>query len=81
MVIERASASHPPPPWPGFFLSFLKIRLIGFGGGLAVIAPIRALGATTYATPARAVLTFIFAKPVDNVRLFKETFRMIMGEE
>ena len=37
--------------------------------------------ATAYATQRVAVLTLIFAKPVDKVRLFKETFRMIKGEE
>ena len=36
--------------------------------------------ATAYATQRVAVLTLIFAKPVDKVRLFKETFRMIKGE-
>ena len=37
--------------------------------------------ATAYATQRVAVLTLIFAKPLDKVRLFKETFRMIKGEE
>ncbi len=37
--------------------------------------------ATAYSTQRVAVLTLIFAKPVDKVRLFKETFRMINGEE
>lgn len=37
--------------------------------------------ATAYATQRVAVLTLIFAKPVDKVRLFKEAFRMIKGEE
>ncbi len=33
-----------------------------------------------YATQRVAVLTMIFSKPVDKVRLFTETFRMIKGE-
>lgn len=33
-----------------------------------------------YATQRVAVLTMIFANPVDKVRLFTETFRMINGE-
>lgn len=33
-----------------------------------------------YATQRVAVLTMIFANPVDKVRLFTETFRMIHGE-
>ena len=33
-----------------------------------------------YATQRVAVLTMIFANPVDKVRLFTETFRMIKGE-
>jgi hypothetical protein len=33
-----------------------------------------------YATQRVAVLTLIFAKPVDKIRLFTETFRMIKGE-
>lgn len=37
--------------------------------------------ATAYAIQRVAVLTLIFAKPVDKVRLFKETFRMIKGED
>lgn len=37
--------------------------------------------ATAYATQRVAVLTLIFTKPVDKVRLFKEAFRMIKGEE
>lgn len=37
--------------------------------------------ATAYATQRVAVLTLIFAKPVDKVRMFKEAFRMINGEE
>jgi hypothetical protein len=37
--------------------------------------------AAAYATQRVAVLTLIFAKPVDKVRLFKETFRMIKGED
>jgi len=37
--------------------------------------------AGAYATQRVAVLTLIFAKPVDRVQLFKETFRMIKGEE
>ena len=37
--------------------------------------------ATAYATQRVAVITLIFAKPLDKVRLFKETFRMIKGEE
>lgn len=36
--------------------------------------------AIAYATQRVAVLTLIFAKPVDKVRLFKETFRLIKGE-
>ena len=36
--------------------------------------------ATAYATQ-RVAVTFIFAKRVDKVRLFKKTFRMIKGEE
>jgi hypothetical protein len=36
--------------------------------------------ANAYATQRVAVLTLIFAKPVDKVRLFTETFRMIKGE-
>ena len=37
--------------------------------------------AIAYATQRVAVLTLILAKPVDKVRLFKEAFRMIKGEE
>jgi hypothetical protein len=37
--------------------------------------------ATAYETQRVAVLTLIFAKPVDKVRLFKEAFRMITGGE
>ena len=37
--------------------------------------------ATAYATQRVAVLTLILAKPLDKVRLFKEAFRMIKGEE
>jgi hypothetical protein len=37
--------------------------------------------ATAYATQRVAVLTLIFAKRIDKVGLFKETFRMIKGEE
>lgn len=37
--------------------------------------------ATAYATQRVAVLTLIFAKRIDKVSLFKETFRMIKGEE
>lgn len=37
--------------------------------------------ASAYATQRVAILTLIFAKPVDKVRLFKEAFRMIKGEE
>ena len=33
-----------------------------------------------YATQRVAVLTMIFSKPVDKVRLFTETFRMIKGD-
>lgn len=33
-----------------------------------------------YATQRVAVLTMIFSNPVDKVRLFTETFRMIKGE-
>ena len=33
-----------------------------------------------YATQRVAVLTIIFSNPVDKVRLFTETFRMIKGE-
>ena len=33
-----------------------------------------------YATQRVAVLTLIFANPVDKIRLFTETFRMIKGE-
>jgi hypothetical protein len=33
-----------------------------------------------YATQRIAVLTLIFANPVDKIRLFTETFRMIKGE-
>jgi len=33
-----------------------------------------------YATQRIAVLTMIFSNPVDKVRLFTETFRMIKGE-
>lgn len=34
-----------------------------------------------YATQRVAVLTLILAKPLDKIRLFTETFRMIRGDE
>jgi hypothetical protein len=37
--------------------------------------------ATAYTTQRVGVLSLIFAKPVDKVRLFTETFRMITGDE
>lgn len=37
--------------------------------------------AIAYATQRIAVLTLILAKPVDKVRRFTETFRMIRGDE
>ena len=37
--------------------------------------------ATAYERQRVAVLTLIFAKRVDKVQLFKETFRLIKGEE
>ena len=37
--------------------------------------------AIAYATQRVAVLTLILAKPIDKVRLFTETFRMIRGDE
>ena len=37
--------------------------------------------ATAYERQRVAVLTLIFAKQVDKVQLFKETFRMIKGED
>jgi chromate transport protein ChrA len=45
MVTVRLSASREPPHFGGLFLSFLKIGVVGFGGGLAMIAQVRTLAA------------------------------------